>query len=63
MKVKKKLIHCRGCNKWLSVREWYLPDGMSGRVCCLKENHIMGYTWDKEYIKLFENEEWLTLAN
>lgn len=56
MKIKKELIYCYGCNKWLKSHQWYLPDGDFGRVCCLEKDCIVGYTKDEEYKKLFENE-------
>lgn len=57
MEVKEELIHCYDCNEWLTPQQWYLPEGEGGKVCCLKGDHILGYSWDKAYRRLFGNEE------
>jgi hypothetical protein len=51
---KDKTIFNFRTRKWLKLIEVYLPDGCEndGRICCLKTNEILGYTWDKEWIWL-----------
>ncbi len=63
--VKDKLIYCEGCKKWLNAeREIWLPDGMDGRVCCEKDDYIVGYTTDLDWQKMFpiikikDQEKW-----
>ncbi|MFH0806029.1 MAG: hypothetical protein V1901_04090 [Patescibacteria group bacterium] len=68
--IKNNLIYCKKCREWkLAGIETFLPDGMEGRVACMKEEykliynsdeeqilvvkHLLGYTWDKEWQLIF----------
>ena len=42
------------CKKYLDPYiDIWLPDGEEGRICCLKEDHLVGYTWDIQWQEFF----------
>jgi hypothetical protein len=48
--------YCAGCNKWIGINDIYQPDGSEneGRLNCLKCDSIIGYTWDKEWLRMID---------
>lgn len=59
MKTKGVAAYCVKCRRYISLyTEVYLPDGSEnpGRVCCLKDGQVVGYTWDEVWKKLFDND-------
>ena len=47
---------CENCKKYIDpYKEVYLPDGSEneGRVCCLKCDREIGFTWDRVWVELF----------
>lgn len=64
--IKEKLIYCNICISWLRIdTDTYLLDGEDGKVCCLRDDNVLGYTWDKEWQRMFpileDNEEEIIL--
>ncbi len=49
-------LWCEFCKGYKDPHtEVYLPDGSEneGRVCCLKCDRVLGFTWDKVWQQLF----------
>lgn len=45
------LTYCFNCKEWIDELDIYQPDGFEneGRLCHLKCDSIVGYTWDPEW--------------
>lgn len=43
---------CHRCNCWIGIGDIYETDGDEGRLLCLKCDSVIGYTWDKEWLRM-----------